>query len=123
MQLHRTSLYVYPHPSQVHFPGTAYTLVLRLQAYLKIPNVDWGEISVVWLNLFDFTWRQANLEVRFDATQNTTTISTPFENGEKAPTQVKQSKLGNINHSVQVFGLASDDSVKRLIRGVPVRFF
>ncbi|KAH9377813.1 hypothetical protein HPB48_020409 [Haemaphysalis longicornis] len=109
-----------PKPSP--FPRDDYKLVLRPQGGLKIADVDWAEISLGLLNSVNFTWRQANLKVRFDAKQNTATISTPFENAAKALNQVKQIKLGNVSHPVQVYGLAPDDSAKGLNRGVPLPF-
>lgn len=109
-----------PKPSPL--PRDDFKLVLRPQGGLKIANLDLAEIYLALLNSVNFTWRQANLKVRFDATQNIATITTQSKDAAKALSQVKQIKLGNVIHPVHLYGLAPDDSVKGLIRGVPQRF-
>ncbi|KAG0415456.1 hypothetical protein HPB47_007379 [Ixodes persulcatus] len=63
-----------PRPNPL--PRDDFKLVLRPQDGLKLANLDIAEVSLALLNSINFTWRQANLRVRLDATQNTATIST-----------------------------------------------
>lgn len=103
-------------------PRDDFKLVLRPQDGLKLANLDIAEVSLALLNSINFTWRQANLRVRVDATQNTATISTPSSDAAKALGNLKQLKIGNTIHMVTLYGLAPDDSSKGLVRGVPLRF-
>ncbi|KAG0430965.1 hypothetical protein HPB47_022215 [Ixodes persulcatus] len=109
-----------PRPNPL--PRDDFKLVLRPQDGLKLANLDIAEVSLALLNSINFTWRQANLRVRLDATQNTATISTPSSDAAKALGNLKQLKIGNTIHMVTLYGLAPDDSSKGLVRGVPLRF-
>ncbi|KAG0435983.1 hypothetical protein HPB47_018209 [Ixodes persulcatus] len=109
-----------PRPNPL--PRDDFKLVLRPQDGLKRANLDIAEVSLALLNSINFTWRQANLRVRLDATQNTATISTPSSDAAKALGNLKQLKIGNTIHMVTLYGLAPDDSSKGLVRGVPLRF-
>lgn len=109
-----------PRPNPL--PRDDFKLVLRPQDGLKLANLDVAEVSLALLNSINFTWRQANLRVRLDATQNTATISTPSSDAAKALGNLKQLKIGNTIHMVTLYGLAPDDSSKGLVRGVPLRF-
>ncbi|KAM7284650.1 hypothetical protein ISCGN_001744 [Ixodes scapularis] len=109
-----------PRPNPL--PRDDFKLVLRPQDGLKLANLDIAEVSLALLNSINFTWRQANLRVRVDATQNTATISTPSSDAAKALGNLKQLKIGNTIHMVTLYGLAPDDSSKGLVRGVPLRF-
>lgn len=59
-------------------PRDDFKLVLRPQGGLRLGDVEYAEISLALLNATHTTWRQANLKLRIDTTQNTATVSTPF---------------------------------------------
>ncbi|KAH7974121.1 hypothetical protein HPB49_010209 [Dermacentor silvarum] len=67
------------------------------------------------------TWREANLRLRIDHNRNTATVSTPTKDMAMKLIEVSKIKVGETEHSVEMYGLAPDDAVKGVIHGVPTR--
>lgn len=108
-----------PMPRPSTLPRDDYKLVLRPQDGLKLSDIQPSVLSLTLLQATHSTWQQANLRLRIDAVQNTATISTPSKEIAKALGRLTQIHIGNITHGVQLYGLAPDDAVKGVIRGVP----
>ncbi|KAH7974084.1 hypothetical protein HPB49_009744 [Dermacentor silvarum] len=77
------------------------------------------ELSLALLQATNTTWREANLRLRIDQNQNTATVSTPTKDMAMNLIEVSKIKVGETEHSVEMYGLAPDDAVKGVIHGVP----
>lgn len=97
-------------------------LVLRPRGGLNLQHILPSQLTLALLHATNTTWREANIHLQIDQAQNTATISTPsVQIGEKL-IGVTDIKIKDEKHSVEIYGLAPDDSVKGVIQGVPEEF-
>lgn len=111
-----------PMPRPAPLPINDFKLVLRPQDGLNLSKVLPSTLSLALLHATNTSWRQANLRLQVDVKQNTATVSTPSADVAKLLLKTKQIVLNNAHHAVVLYGLAPDDAVKGVIRGVPVEF-
>lgn len=97
-------------------------LVLRPRGGLNLKQFLPSQLILALLHATSTTWREANMHLQIDQAQNTARISTPYiPIGEKL-IGVTEIKIKDETHSVEVYGIAPDDSVKGVIHGVPEEF-
>ncbi|KAH7953151.1 hypothetical protein HPB49_005166 [Dermacentor silvarum] len=110
-----------PAPRPAPLPLDDYKLVMRSRSGLDVAKLAPSELSLALLQATNTTWRQANLRLRIDQNQNTATVSTPTKEMAMKFIEVSKIKVGETEHSVEMYGLAPDDAVKGVIHGVPTR--
>ncbi|KAH7933314.1 hypothetical protein HPB49_011426 [Dermacentor silvarum] len=110
-----------PAPRPAPLPLDDHKLVMRPRTGLDVAKLPPSELSLALLQATNTTWRQANLQLRIDQNQNTATVSTPTKEIAMKLIEVSKIKLGETEHSVEMYGLAPDDTVKGVIHSVPTR--
>lgn len=111
-----------PAPRPAPLPIDDFKLVLRPQDGLNLSKILPSTLSLALLQATNKTWRQAKLRLQIDSSQNTATVSTPSAEVAQLLVKLKQVIISNASHAVILYGLAPDDAVKGVIRGVPVEF-
>ncbi|KAH7953005.1 hypothetical protein HPB49_003443 [Dermacentor silvarum] len=94
---------------------------MRPRSGLDVAKLAPSELSLALLQATNTTWREPNLRLRIDHNPNTATVSTPTKDMAMKLIEVSKIKVGETEHSVEMYGLAPDDAVKGVIHGVPTR--
>ncbi|KAH7948997.1 hypothetical protein HPB49_004077 [Dermacentor silvarum] len=110
-----------PAPRPAPLPLDDYKLLMRPRSRLDVAKLAPSELSLALLQATNTTWREANLRLRIDHNQNMATVSTPTKDMAMKLIEVSKIKVGETEHSVEMYGLAPDDAVKGVIHGVPTR--
>lgn len=106
-------------PKPPPLPKDDYKLVIRPKEGLALAKLSPAQLSEALLQEAKLTWREADLRIRVDETQNILTVSTPHQQAARTLNQIRQLNIGGRIYPINLYGLAPSESAKGVIHDVP----
>ncbi|KAH9362605.1 hypothetical protein HPB48_015481 [Haemaphysalis longicornis] len=106
-------------PKPPPLPKDDYKLVIRPKEGLAVAKLSPAQLSEALLQEAKLTWREADLRIRVDETQNILTVSTPHQQAARTLNQIRQLNIGGRIYPINLYGLAPSESAEGAIHDVP----
>lgn len=109
-------------PRPPPLPKEDFKMVIRPKEGLNLRKQSPALLSESILSAAQITWREAELRVRVDPSQNILTISTPHKQAARALNRITQLVLQGKTYPVSLYGLSPHDSCKGIIHNIPQHY-
>lgn len=109
-------------PKPTTLPKDNYKLVIRPKEGLSLTKLNLAKLAGAILHESRLTWREADIRIRVEETQNIITVNTPHQKAARALNQIREISIDRKTHPVNIYGLAPADSVKGVIHDVTLHY-